>query len=263
MTSDHFAMRAGEATFAADQVIIATGAFQTAKLPSFSARLNADVCQLHAAQYQRPSQLRPGPVLVVGAGNSGTEIALESVQAGHRTFLAGRSTGEVPAPAYAFGGRAFWFVANRILSVDTPIGRRARPKVIRHGGPLIRLRMKDVVAAGVERTPRVTGVDAGLPVLEDGRALEVANVIWCTGFGHDFAWIDLPVFDSDGEPRHDRGVARDVDGLYFVGLPFLTKLASAFIGGVGGDARRIARLVSSRRGTTAAASDKVGRAVRA
>lgn len=242
---DAFVVSAGPDCFEAGQVVVATGAYQTPYVPALATGLDPAVVQLHAAQYRGPAQLQDGAVLVVGAGNSGAELALEAVQAGHRTYLAGRSTGEVPAAAYALGGRFFWFIANHVLSVKTPIGRRARPRVVRHGGPLIRLRMEDVVRAGVERLPRVTGVQAGRPVLGDGRTLDVANVLWCTGFGRDFSWIDVPgVLDEDGNPRHDRGVADAVPSLYFVGLPFLTKLASAFIGGVGGDARRVARVIA-------------------
>ena len=92
----------------------------------------------------------------------------------------------------------------------------------------------------------MTGVRDGLPVLADGEVLDVANVIWCTGFVPDFGWIDLPVFDRDGEPRHDRGVVRSEPGLYFIGLFFLSAGSSSLIGGVGRDARHIARHITAR-----------------
>ena len=93
--------------------------------------------------------------------------------------------------------------------------------------------------------PRTAGTRNGLPLLEDGRVLEVANVVWCTGFRHDFGWIDLPVFDDDGEPRHDRGVVADQPGLYFVGLFFLSSVTSALVGGVGRDAGHVAAKLAS------------------
>jgi putative flavoprotein involved in K+ transport len=102
------------------------------------------------------------------------------------------------------------------------------------------VRPKELAAAGVERVPRTVGVRDGLPVLEDGRVMEVANVIWCTGSRPDFGWVDLPVFDEDSLPRHDRGVVASQPGLYFVGLWFLSGFTSSLLGGVGRDAERIA-----------------------
>jgi putative flavoprotein involved in K+ transport len=240
-----FLVAAAEGVFEAQHVVVATGAFRTRLLPQFAAGLDGGIRQLHAADYMNPGQLREGPVLVVGAGNSGAEIAMEAARAGHTTWLAGRDTGHIPAAAYIWNGRLFWFLANRVLSVATPVGRKVRPKALSHGGPLIRLTMEEVTSTGVERVDRVSDVVDGQPRLQDGRVLEAANVVWCTGFGHDFSWIELPALDEAGMPRHDRGVSQSVPGLYFVGLPFLSKLASAFIGGVGEDAARVADRVAS------------------
>jgi putative flavoprotein involved in K+ transport len=242
---DTYLVRAGDRTLEAAHVIVATGAQQTSLIPPLAADLNPEIVQLHAGDYRNPGQLRSGATLVVGAGNSGAEIAMEAAAAGHRTSLAGRGTGRIPPVAYALGARPFWFFANKVVSVATPVGRRARSRILGSGGPLIRLSMRQVLEAGVARVPRVPAVRDGLPVLEDGRTAEVANVIWCTGFGRDFGWIDLPVFGGDGMPEHDRGIVRSQPGLSFVGLPFQSKLASAFIGGVGGDAAYVVRHVAA------------------
>jgi putative flavoprotein involved in K+ transport len=114
------------------------------------------------------------------------------------------------------------------------------------GHPLARVKSKDLQAAGVQRLPRTVGARLGLPVLEDGRSMDVPNVVWCTGFEQDFGWIDLPVFDDDGLPVHDRGVVTAEPGLYFVGLPFLFTLTSALVGGVGRDALHIAEHITER-----------------
>jgi putative flavoprotein involved in K+ transport len=111
---------------------------------------------------------------------------------------------------------------------------------------LIRVKSRDLAAAGVERTPRVTAVRDGQPVLEDGRSLQVKNVIWCTGYETGFSWIDLPILDQDAVPRHQAGVVPDAPGLYFVGLHFLYSLSSEMIHGVGRDAERIATLAHAR-----------------
>jgi putative flavoprotein involved in K+ transport len=118
-----------------------------------------------------------------------------------------------------------------------------------HGGaPLIRLKPRDLASARVERVPRITGVRDGLPLLEDGRVLDVSSVVWCTGFDGGFSWIDLPVFDADGEPKHEGGIVPDEPGLFFVGLHFLYAFSSEMIHGVGRDAERIATAIAGRLG---------------
>ena len=144
----------------------------------------------------------------------------------------------------AFGGRLYWWFISRVLSVNTPMGRKMRSKVLYHGAPLIRANRQEVADAGIESTPRVAGVQSGKPVLEDGRSLPVEGVIWATGFRPDYKWIDLPVFDENGYPRHQRGIVQEAPGLYFVGLPFQTALSSALLGGVGEEAEFIARQVA-------------------
>src|SRR5262249_24926886 len=131
------------------------------------------------------------------------------------------------------------------LAVSNPIGRAARPSMMKKATPLIRVKPKDLAAAGVHRVARVTGVSNGRPLLEDGRVLDVANVIWCTGFHPGFSWIDLPVFGPDGEPQHERGIVTREPGLYFVGLKFLYSLSSETLIGVGRDAARIADAVAA------------------
>ena len=133
------------------------------------------------------------------------------------------------------------FMGHRVLTVRTPIGRRVGPTLAHGATPLIRVKSEDFAAAGIERVPKVVGVREGLPFLDDERSLEVANVLWCTGFRQDYSWIDLPVLGEDGLPVHDRGVARGEPGLCFVGLPFQYAVTSDVLPGVGRDAKRIAR----------------------
>jgi len=111
--------------------------------------------------------------------------------------------------------------------------------------PLIRVKPKDLIDAGIERVGRVTGVQDGKPLLEDGRALEIRNVIWCTGYEPGFSWIDLPVFDVEGRPAHERGISK-VPGLYFVGLHFQYAMSSATLIGVGRDAEYVVKAVEGR-----------------
>jgi putative flavoprotein involved in K+ transport len=243
-TDNRYLVETSAGTLDAGHVVIATG-YSRPKVPAFAADIQPATRQLHAGQYRNPSQLA-GDVLVIGAGTSGVEIAIESARAGHRTVMAGRGTGAIPPITYAFNGKFFWFYANRIASVRTPIGRRMKPLVLTHGAPLIRVKMRDAIAAGVERAPRVTAVEEGLPVCEGGRRLMADTIVWCTGFGRDYSWINFPVAGPDGYPRHNGGVAEGKPGLYFVGLPFQTRLASALIGGVGEDAGFVAGLIARR-----------------
>jgi putative flavoprotein involved in K+ transport len=108
------------------------------------------------------------------------------------------------------------------------------------------VRRKDFAPAGIERVPRVAGVTNGYPVLDNGRVLEVSNVIWCTGYAPNYDWIDLSLRTDNGFPVHDRGIVASCPGLYFVGLLFLYSLSSALLGGVGRDARHIVDHIVSR-----------------
>jgi putative flavoprotein involved in K+ transport len=217
-------------------------------VPDFAPELDPRIVQMHSSEYREPSQLRPGDVLLVGAGNSGADIAMEVSQT-HRTWLSGPDKGQVPVRIESRQARLvlpiLWFIASHVLTVKTPLGRKARPHVLKQGAPRIRVKSDDLRQAGVECVPRTVGVREGLPVLEDGRVLDVANVIWCTGFRHDFDWIDMPVFDGDSAPVHERGVASE-PGLYFVGLDFLYAFTSENVGGVYRDAKHIARHIASR-----------------
>lgn len=236
--------------FQADNVVVATGAYQLPTVPAFAAQLHPDIVQLHSSDYRDPSQLQDGGVLVVGAGNSGAEIALEAAAA-HRVWLSGREVGAIPFRIVGLPSRLLLerlvlrVLFHRVLTVRTPMGRRMRARMAGQGTPLIRIRPQEITAAGVERVARVAGVRDGLPLLESGRLLEVANVVWCTGFRHDFSWIDLPGL-GDGEPPHRRGVVAGQPGLYLVGLHFLYAMSSAMIQGVGRDAAYVARHIAAR-----------------
>jgi putative flavoprotein involved in K+ transport len=251
---DRYVVECGERRLEAERVVVATGFYGKPSVPDFASELDPRIVQMHSSDYRDPSQLRPGGVLLVGAGNSGADIGME-VSATHRTWLSGRDKGQIPFriehPLRRLVVPVLWFVASHVLTVKTPIGRKIRPHVLESGAPLIRVKSQDLLAAGVERVAKMTGAQDGLPVLEDGRVMDVANVIWCTGFRQDFSWIDVPVFGEDSEPMHERGVASE-PGLYFVGLDFLYSFTSENVGGVRRDARHIAKHIASARPRTGA-----------
>jgi putative flavoprotein involved in K+ transport len=248
---DQFEVSCSEHKLFAENVVVATGAFNTPKIPAFARELDERIVQLHSKEYRNPSQIQKGGVLVVGAGNSGAEIAIE-LAPHHKTWLSGPDTGQEPARAGSHLDRLFtplmWFVATR-LTVKTALGRKLRDHFTNppRGIPLGRVRRKDFAPAGIERVPRTTGVRNGHPVLENGRVLEVSNVIWCTGYKPNYDWIDLPLRTHNGFPIHDRGIVDDCPGLYFVGLLFQYSLSSALVGGVGRDAKHIVEHIVSTR----------------
>jgi putative flavoprotein involved in K+ transport len=248
-----FMVEAGLRRFEAAQVVVAMASHQRPRLPDFARDLAPDLVQVHSLQYKGPAQLRPGGVLIVGAANSGAEIAMD-LAGQHPILISGRHPGHVPFRNDGFWARKlllrllFWVVFHRILSVATFIGRKVRSKG--HAtAPLIRQKPRELAAAGVVRVGRTVGARGGRPVLDDGRVLdasEVTNVIWCTGFHPGHSWIDVPIFDTDGHPRHASGVVSEVPGLYFVGLDFLHAMSSSMIHGVGRDADRVAGAVAAR-----------------
>ena len=239
-------------SFRCDNVVVASGTFGRApSIPGFAGELDPGILQLHSSAYKNPAQLRPGRVLVVGASHSGGDVAYEAGMAGHPTVLSGRIHGEVPfdierRPA-RLGFPVLYFLAKHVLTVRTPLGRKLRPEVRAHGGPLIRVKRADLTRAGVElAAARTAGVRDGRPMLEDGRVVDAANVVWCTGFRQDFSWIDLPVIGDDGWPLETRGVVPSSPGLYFAGLAFQYAFASMLIGGAGRDAEYVVRHLCAR-----------------
>lgn len=234
--------------FVADNVVVATGVFRKPYTPEFAGELDPRINQLHSNDYLNLSQLEDGPVLVVGASHSGSDIAYEAASS-HQVVLSGTDTGQIPVPIESRRGRAFFrllvFAGTHILNVKNPIGRKMRPHVRHGGGPLLRYRKKDLLAAGVERVVGHTvGVDGGRPLLSDGRVLDVRNVVWCTGYRPDFSWIRVPIeFGEDGYPVQYRGAAASSPGLYFAGLPFLHSFASMLIAGSARDSEGVAHQI--------------------
>jgi putative flavoprotein involved in K+ transport len=247
---DRYLVDAGRQRFEADNVVVATGVMQKPVVPPFASALDSAIKQLHADEYRSPEQLRDGPVVVVGASHSGGDIAYE-LAATRPVVLSGPDRGQLPFSVDSRRARLvaplLKRVAKHVLTVDTPIGRRMKPDVRSHGAPLLRYRRADLAAAGVERVlERVTGVQDGLPVLESGRVVEAANVIWCTGFRPDYSWIDLPLEYEGDYPNQYRGVVDGFPGLYFLGMLFLHSFSSMLVLGAGREAKWVVEHIAAR-----------------
>jgi putative flavoprotein involved in K+ transport len=235
-----FLATAGDLEFHADRVVVAMASYQKPHVPEFAGELDSGIVQLHVADYKSPGQMQDGDILVVGLGNSGAEISMDLAR-GHRVRLSGEPSAVQPFRPERLSGRILMpFVGpvllNRVLTTSNPLGRKFRSKMLHKAAPLLRVKPKDLVAAGVERVGRVTGVVDGYPTLDDGSVLDVANVVWCTGFDPGFSWINLPVFDDGGHVVHKRGVVDAVPGIYFVGLKFLYSVLSDTLLAAGRDA---------------------------
>ena len=251
-TSSGYVVTTDSGTIDCDNVVVATGTFgRTAKVPAFANQLDPSTLQLHSSEYRRPEQLNDGPVLVVGASHSGTDIAYEVAQT-HQTTLCGRDCGSIPFRPGSTPARLLFpfvvFAWRHVLTRRTPIGRKLMPHVRFHGAPMLRVKSADLARRGVQRVEgRVVGVHDGQPVLADGTSVDVRNVIWCTGFRQAFDWIEVPILREDGWPDETRGVVPSAPGLYFCGLAFQYSFSSMVLPGVGRDADYLARHIAARR----------------
>jgi putative flavoprotein involved in K+ transport len=241
-TAEGFEARTDDGVFRARQVVVATGPFQVPYVPPAAQRLDGSVTQLHSAGYRNPRALPPGPVLVVGGGNSGFQIAGE-LAATRRIDLSIATKAPV-LPQRRAGKDLFWWLTRLGLmrvTAESRLGRRLRGRpdfVI--GSSRRRLRM-----AGVRFRPAVAGAEGRTVRFADGSSLDVGIVIWTTGYRSDYSWIHIPDVVGDGQLIHRRGVT-DVPGLYFLGLPWQHSRGSALLGFVHEDAAYLAGRITSR-----------------
>ena len=235
--ADGFGVHTSRGTLSTRQVVIATGPFQEPLIPRMAADLSSAVVQLHSAEYRRPSDIPAGPVIVVGAGNSGRQIA-EELAATHEVTLA-VGTAPPQLPQRFLGRDLFWWLTRLSLmdkTIESRLARRMRERGdLGNGTPLRLLR-----AAGVKGRPRVTSMTRDEGAFRAGPSVRAATVVWATGFRANYSWVDVPdVFDDQGRPRHERGITA-TPGLAFVGLPWQHTRGSALLGFVQSDAAWVA-----------------------
>jgi putative flavoprotein involved in K+ transport len=236
--SFHVELESGE--IEANQVVVATGPFQTPRVPDFAGELAPEVFQTHSAGYGNPGGIPGGTVLVVGGGNTGFQIAQE-LSATHRIHLSvgGR---QMPLPQRVLGRDLFWWLVTTRL-FKTTVDSRLGQKLSRRDA-LIGSSPRAIRRHGVVLEPRATAASGRTITFVDGSTLDVDAVIWATGFGLDHSWIDLPLADPEGRIRQRRGVA-DIEGLYFLGLPWQHTRGSALLGWVSEDASYVAERIAA------------------
>jgi putative flavoprotein involved in K+ transport len=236
-----YVVEVDDRTYQAEQVVVATGPFQVPFVPAMAQRLGPEVVQLHSTAYRTPQAISRGPVLVVGGGNTGFQIAAE-LSGSHGVHLSIGSR-QTPLPQRVLGRDLFWYlektglirkstasrIGRRLAGRDTLIGSSPRALRRRHG---VQLHQRAIDAAGSTVS------------FDDGTQLEVGSVVWATGFGVDHSFIDVPVFDEDGRLVHRRGVT-DSPGLYFLGLTWQHTRGSALLGWVKEDAEFIAQQINA------------------
>lgn len=236
-----FRLELDDGVVEADQIVVATGPFQVPRTPSLADDLDPAVFQTHSVGYRNPGELPDGPVLVVGGGNTGFQIAQE-LAATRETHLAVGSR-QMPLPQRIAGRDLFWWLGKLGIlekNVDTRLGRRFSTRET-----LIGSSPRTAKRAGVHLHSRAVGASGKTFVFEDGTTLDVDAIIWATGYRFDHSWIDLPIAGADGRLVHRRGVT-DVPGLYFLGLPWQWTRGSALVGWVKDDAQFLAERIAER-----------------
>jgi putative flavoprotein involved in K+ transport len=239
-SSEGFEIVTSKGNLISDFVIITTGTNQIASIPAFAGQLDRNIVQIHSSVYKNQLQLPSSRTLVVGAGTSGVEIAIE-LSKSRETMLSGKPTPHIPDFIFRYLGRLYWWFAHNVLTTNTPIGRKVRIKIRTSGAPLIGVSMDDVKNARVEHIPRLKGTQNGLPLLEDDRTIAVDSIVWATGYKPDYSWIKIDTKDYTGWPATKRGVSEDTKGLYFIGMVFQFGLTSGLVGGVGRDASYVVK----------------------
>jgi putative flavoprotein involved in K+ transport len=240
-TAESFEIRTEDEVFRARQVVVATGPFQVPYTPPAAQQLEGSVTQLHSAGYRNPEALPPGPVLVVGGGNSGFQIA-EELAATRQVDLS-IATKLPGLPQRLAGKDLFWWLTRLgvlRVTVQSRLGRRMSSRDFVIGSSRRRLR-----SAGVRFRPAVARADGRTVRLADGTSLDAGIVVWATGYSPDYSWISVPGVTRDGQVIHRRGVT-EIPGLYFLGLSWQHTRGSALLGFVNDDAAYLVDRIAAR-----------------
>ncbi|GLI10172.1 putative oxidoreductase CzcO [Paenibacillus tyrfis] len=240
-TSQGFLVETNRGIYRADKVIVATGPFHTPFVPGFASGLPDEIYQMHSSAYRNPRELRDGPVLVVGAGNSGAQIAAE-LSRERLVYLSAGSELHFK-PMHVLGKNIFWYF-NLFGFIQADKGSLLGSWLKRQPEQIYGLELKSLMAdRKVLLKPRAIGTKQNRIVFENGTEAEVSNIVWATGYRSDYRWIRIDrAIDLQGNPVHQGGVS-PVSGLFYLGLPWQSSRGSALLGWVGRDAARLAEKI--------------------
>jgi putative flavoprotein involved in K+ transport len=245
-TDDGFEVQTADSTFRARQVVVATGPFQVPFVPPQARGFDPSVTQVHSGDYRNPRALPEGPVLVVGGGNSGFQIAEEL--AATRTVDLSIATTYPMLPQRLAGRDLFWWLTRlgllRVTVTSRPGRRMSRRDFV------IGTNRRRLERAGVRFRPRLVDAEGRTVRFADHSLLEdVGVVVWATGYRSDYAWIQVPGVVREGHVVHRRGVT-EVPGLFFLGLSWQHTRGSALLGFVNDDAAYLADRIATSLGAS-------------
>jgi putative flavoprotein involved in K+ transport len=223
-------------TMGAEQVVIATGPWQVPIVPAIAERLDPRVMQFHSTAYRNSQQIPDGPVLVVGGGNTGYQIAEELVHT-HEVHLSVGAR-QTPLPQRILGRDLFTYLEALGL-IRAPVSSRLGSRLHKKGETLVGSSPRAARRQGIRLHGRTVDISGREVRFADATTVIPAAVIWATGFRLDHSFVDAPVFDTAGALVHKRGVT-SAEGLYFLGLPWQHTRGSALLGWVKEDAEYIA-----------------------
>ncbi|MCG9971637.1 flavin-containing monooxygenase [Christiangramia crocea] len=239
---DHFVLKSPQGDLLSRNVVIATGPFHIPYTPPFSKKIDENIFQIHSNYYKNPSQLQEGKAMVVGAGDSGFQILDEVSQDDRQVYFSG--TTDVKVLPQEILGKTLWWWFTKIgflsFSRDTWLGRR----LSRSRQPVIGTDVKGILKRkNVEAVGKTKNAEGDLIFTEKKKIDDLKNIIWATGYRPNFNWIEGLELSKDGYPNHYRGVS-NIEGLYFIGLPWLHTRGSATLGGIKKDARYLYNYIS-------------------
>jgi len=228
----------------AQNVIVATGPFHIPYTPPCHTKVSGNINQMHSNYYKSLDQLQEGDALVVGGGDSGYQILDEISKDKTRTVYFSGKTNVKSIPQKILGKTLWWwFTITGFLSQNkySWLGKKINSLTQPIIGTDVKeiLSRKNVICAG--RTKDALSNDI---IFEKEKISTIKNIVWATGYRPNFKWIEGLELDADNYPKNHRGVS-NIDGLYFIGLPWMYTRGSATLGGVSKDATYLANLISN------------------